>query len=309
MNGCMNTLTLQKMRYLVTIAEQGSFTRAAGVLFVSQPSLTKSIREIEEELGFPVFERTRKGVRVTRQGEEFLAYVRQILDQADLLQEKYMNQGPRKKQYCISAHHYSFAERAFIELVRSHQDDEFDFSFRETQTSEIVDDVAGMRSALGVMCLNNFNEPVLRRIFKERDLLFEEIAQVQPHVLVSVHHPLSGRRSLELDELAEYPHVSFEQGEHNSFYYAEELFNPAGHPRSIRVRDRATLFDLLLGGGCLYHQQWRLAPGAYRYPNHLHSPGRAGWRAYRHHSPPQSPARQAQPLLYRTTEKEPAGIT
>ena len=247
MNGCMNTLTLQKMRYLVTIAEQGSFTRAAGVLFVSQPSLTKSIREIEEELGFPVFERTRKGVRVTRQGEEFLAYVRQILDQADLLQEKYMTQGPRKKQYCISAHHYSFAVRAFIELVRSHQDDEFDFSFRETQTSEIVDDVAGMRSALGVMCLNNFNEPVLRRIFKERELLFEEITQVQPHVLVGVHHPLAGRRSLALDELAEYPHVSFEQGEHNSFYYAEELFNPSGHPRSIRVRDRATLFDLLLG--------------------------------------------------------------
>lgn len=247
MNGCMNSLTLQKMRYLVSVAENGSITKAARNLFVSQPSLTKTIHEIEDEIGFPIFDRTRTGIRTTRNGEEFLVYVRQVLDQADLLQEKYISQGPRKKQYCVSTLHYSFSVRAFIELVKKHQYDEFDFSIRETQMGEIIEDVASMKSALGVIYLNESNEKILEKTFKERDLVFEEIAEASPRIFLSINHPLALNESLSMEDLKEFPYVSFEHKEHDSFYMTEEMLNALDKSRHIRVRDRATLFDLLIG--------------------------------------------------------------
>lgn len=247
MNGCMNNLTLQKMRYLVSIAENGSITKAARMLFVSQPSLTKTIQEIEDEIGFPIFDRTHTGIRVTRNGEEFLVYVRQVLDHADILQEKYLSQGPCKKQYCVSTLHYSFAVRAFIELVKKHQYDEFDFSIRETQMGEIIEDVSTMKSALGVIYLNDSNEKILLKTFKERDLIFEELAEACPRIFMSINHPLAHNESLSLEDLKEYPYVSFEHKEHDSFYLTEEVLNALDKNQHIRVRDRATLFDLLIG--------------------------------------------------------------
>lgn len=247
MNSCLNNLTLQKMRYLVSIAENGSITKAARMLFVSQPSLTKTIQEIEDEIGFPIFDRTRTGIRITKNGEEFLVDVRQVLDHADILQEKYLSQGPRKKQYCVSTLHYSFAVRAFIELVKKHQYDEFDFSIRETQMGEVIEDVSTMKSALGVIYLNDSNEKILLKTFKERDLVFEEIAKACPRIFMSTNHPLAHHKSLSLEDLNDFPYVSFEHKEHDSFYLTEEMVNALDKNRHIRVRDRATLFDLLIG--------------------------------------------------------------
>lgn len=247
MNGCMTSLTLLKMRYLISIAECGSITKAAKTLFVSQPSLTKTIREIEEELGFPIFKRTRAGILLTRAGEEFLVYVQQVLDRADILQEKYLSTGPRKKQYCISTLHYSFAVRAFIELVKTYQQDEFEFSIRETQIGEIIEDVATMKSAIGIVYLNDSNEKILEKSFKERELIFLEICKTRPQILLSKEHPLAVKPELSLEELKDFPYVSFEHKEHDSFYINEEMLNSLHHSRHIRVRDRATLFDLLIG--------------------------------------------------------------
>ncbi|MGN0835899.1 MAG: LysR family transcriptional regulator [Akkermansia sp.] len=243
----MNTLTLQKMRYLVAVAEKGSITGAAGELFVSQPSLTKTIHEVEDEVGIRIFERSSKGISVTKKGEEFLAYVRQVLEQADLLQEHFLQQGARKRLFCISSQHYAFAVRAFADLVREYADDRYDFSFRETATYEIVEDVAEMKSALGILFLNDYNETVLRRLFKERNCVFEEVCAMQPHALLSRSHPLAQRESLLPEELAPYPYLCYEQGAHNSLYLAEEMCSGVEPSRTIRVRDRATLCNLLAG--------------------------------------------------------------
>lgn len=247
MNGCMTSLTLLKMRYLVSIAQCGSITKAAKNLFVSQPSLTKTIREIEEEIGFPIFQRTKSGILLTRSGEEFLVYVQQVLDRADILQEKYLSSAPRKKQYCISTLHYSFAVRAFIELVKTYQQDEFAFSIRETQIGEIIEDVATMKSAIGIVYINDTNEKILEKSFKERELLFLEVCKAHPQILLSKEHPLANQKELSLEELQDFPYVSFEHKEHDSFYINEEMLNSLHNSRSIRVRDRATLFDLLIG--------------------------------------------------------------
>lgn len=243
----MNTLTLQKMRYLVTVAEVGSVTGAAKALFVSQPSLTKTIHEIEDEVGFLVFKRTGRGITTTQKGEELLAYIRQVLDQANLLSEKFLQKRSRKRQFSISSQHYSFAVRAFADLIKSHADAEYDFSFRETETQVIIDDVAEMRSALGVLSINEFNATVLQRLFKERDCVFTEIVEATPHVFLSREHPLAGREYVRMKDLQAFPYLFYDQGRQTSLYFSEELFSTAEHAHKVRVSDRATLFNLLVG--------------------------------------------------------------
>lgn len=243
----MNTLTLQKMRYLVAVAEIGTVTGAAKALFVSQPSLTKTIREIEDEVGFLIYKRTGRGITTTQKGAEFLAYIRQVLEQAELLQGRFLQKGVRKRLFGISSQHYSFAVRAFADLIKAHEGDEYDFSFRETETHGIIDDVAEMRSALGILSVNDFNESVLRRLFRERDCEFTEVVEAKPHVFLCRDHPLAQKEYVRLRELQAYPYLFYDQGQHNSFYFSEELFSTEEHARKVRVSDRATLFNLLIG--------------------------------------------------------------
>lgn len=243
----MNTLTLQKMRYLVTVADIGSVTGAAKALFVSQPSLTKTIREVEDEVGFHIYKRTARGILTTHKGEEFLAYARQVLEQAELLQGKFLQRESGKRLFAISSQHYSFAVRAFADLIREHEGDMYDFSFRETETYAIIEDVAEMRSALGILYINEFNESVLKKLFRERDCVFTEIVEARPHVFLSREHPLADRSYVRLSDLQAYPYLFYDQGRHNSFYFSEELFSTEEHARKVRVSDRATLFNLLIG--------------------------------------------------------------
>lgn len=243
----MNTLTLQKMRYLVTVADIGSVTGAAKALFVSQPSLTKTIREVEDEVGFHIYKRTARGILTTHKGEEFLAYARQVLEQAELLQGKFLQKESGKRLFAISSQHYSFAVRAFADLIREHEGDMYDFSFRETETYAIIEDVAEMRSALGILYINEFNESVLKKLFRERDCVFTEIVEARPHVFLSREHPLADRSFVRLSDLQAYPYLFYDQGRHNSFYFSEEMFSTEEHARKVRVSDRATLFNLLIG--------------------------------------------------------------
>lgn len=240
-------MTLQQLRYAVTVAEKGTMTEAATELYISQPSLTKSVRELEKEMGIIIFERTNKGIAVSHDGEQFLAYARQVIEQANLLEEKYINKSGGKQQFCVSTQHYSFAVNAFVDLIQQYGTTEYDFSLRETQTYEIIEDVSSMKSEIGIIYINNFNEKILRKIMKIKELAFTELFVAKPHVFISNRHPLANRSSVTMEELQEYPYLSFEQGEHNSFYYSEEIFSTVQRKKNIRVRDRATLFNLLVG--------------------------------------------------------------
>ena len=181
-------MTLAQLKYVVTVAKAGTMTEAAKELFISQPSLTKSIKELEKEMHVRIFDRTNKGIVVSKDGEEFLAYARQVLEQAELLEEKYMNKSARKQEFCVSTQHYSFAVNAFVDLIKEYGQDDYDFSLRETQTYEIIDDVAKMRSELGILFLNEFNEVVLTKILKSHDLSFHPLFTARPHVFVSRSH-------------------------------------------------------------------------------------------------------------------------
>ncbi len=240
-------MTLQQLKYVITAADAGSISKASKLLFISQPSLTNAIKDLEEEMNISIFNRTNKGISISKEGEIFLGYARQVLEQAYLLEDKYLHQSKRKQQFCVSTQHYSFAVNAFVDLIKEYGHDEYDFSLRETQTYEIIDDVARMKSEIGVLYLNSFNEPVIRKILRTHQLMFHDLFTAKPHIFISSRHPLAKRERVSMEELHSYPYLSFEQGEHNSFYYSEEIFSSVNRSKNIRVRDRATLFNLLIG--------------------------------------------------------------
>ena len=240
-------MTLQQLKYVTTIANIGSISEAAKRLFVSQPSLTKAIKELEKEMGITIFDRTNKGITVSKEGERFLGYARQVLEQAALLEKQYKSQSGGKKQFSVSTQHYSFAVNAFVELLKGAEIDQYDVSLRETQTYEIIDDVAHMKSEIGLLYYNDFNRPVLEKLIHTNELTFTELFTAHPHIFIGKTHPLAHKEVVSMDELEEYPYISFEQGDHNSFYFSEEIFSTVVRPKHIRVRDRASLFSLLLG--------------------------------------------------------------
>ena len=240
-------MTLQQLKYVITVAETGTITEAANKLYISQPSLTNAVHELEKEMNIVIFNRTNKGISLSKEGEDFLGYARQVLEQAAILEDKYKKHDGGKKQFCVSTQHYSFAVNAFVDLIKQYGQEEYDFSLRETQTYEIIEDVAKMRSEIGILFLNDFNEAVIGKILKSHDLQFHLLFVAKPHVFISRKHPLAANSVIINKELEEYPYLSFEQGEHNSFYFSEEIFSASERKKNIRVRDRATLFNLLIG--------------------------------------------------------------
>ena len=240
-------MTLAQLKYIVTIADTGTISGAAKKLFISQPSLTEAVREIENEMGIKIFSRTNKGVILSAEGEEFLGYARQVIEQTNLIEERYLGGAPVRHQFCVSAQHYSFAVEAFVALLKEYGGEEYDFRIRETKTHEIIDDVAKLRSEVGVLYLNGFNETVLRKAFRQNDLAFTRLFIAKPHVFVSASGPLASKKVLTLEDLKPYPRLSYEQGEYNSFYFSEEILSTMESRKDIMVSDRATLFNLLIG--------------------------------------------------------------
>lgn len=240
-------MTLQQLRYVIEIVNCGSMNAAAEKLYVTQPSLSNAVKELEKELGIEIFLRSNRGISLSAEGAEFLGYARQVVEQAELLEQRYTDKKPPRRLFSVSTQHYAFSVNAFVNLIRDYNQNEYEFTLRETQTHDIIEDVKNLRSEIGVLYLNDFNEKVLLRILRESNLGFHPLFEAKPHVFVSNAHPLSGNASVRLEDLTPYPCLSFEQGVYNSFYYSEEILSTVYHPKSILVSDRATLFNLLIG--------------------------------------------------------------
>lgn len=239
-------MTLQQLKYAVTVAECGTISAAAEKLFISQPSLTAAIRELESEMGVTIFSRTNRGVIVSREGEEFLGYARQILSQAQLLQERFSGREQGEKRFAVSSQHFNFTVLAFSRLVQNFRGPRYSFHFRETTTYEVLEDVSQLRSEVGILALNEDNERFLRRMFGKLGLEFTELKRVQAELFVSAEHPLAGRRFVTVEDVSPYPCITFEQGEHNGQFFFEGLSAVAAQShKTICVRERATEYQLL----------------------------------------------------------------
>lgn len=240
-------MRIQQLEYLEMIAKTGSINEAAKKLFLTQPSLSNAIKELENEMGVQLLLRSKMGVTLTNDGREFLIYARQILDQVYLLEERYQQQSVRKQAFSVSAQHYAFVVHAFVELIRGVTTAEYQFTLRETETENILDDLTSFKSEIGVLYINDFNRQVMTKLFKEKDLVFTPLFVAQPHVFVGRQNPLTQKKIVQLEDLQEYPYLSYEQGDSNSFYFAEEILSTLEHKKSIKVSDRATIFNLMVG--------------------------------------------------------------
>ena len=247
--GTAINMTIMQLRYMIAISETGSLSRASEVLFVSQPSLTSSVKELERELGINIFNRGGKGMTLTADGAEFILYARQVCQMFDNLLDKYEKPGTLKKKFGVSAQHYSFAVKAFVEMTRNFDISEYDFALRETKTSEVIADVSSLKSEIGILYLSDFNRKILSKLFAASDIEFHSLIECKAYVYLWSGHPLADNKSVTMHELEKYPCLSFDQGENGSFYLAEELYSTREYQRAVKVSDRATMLNLMLGLG------------------------------------------------------------
>ena len=240
-------MTLQQLKYVITISKSGSMHTAADELFITQPNLSKAIKDLELEMGITIFNRTNKGVLLTDDGTKFLSYARQVVEQANLLEDIYKNKESIKRIFAISSQHYGFVVNAFVKLVETLGKDTYEFSLRECKTYDVINDVKDGRSELGVIYFSRFNSEIMKKVITSNGLSYEFLFEAKPHVLLSKNHPLANKERLTLDDLDAYPRLSYDQGLNNSFYYSEEPHALESVSKAIVVSDRATLFNILIG--------------------------------------------------------------
>ncbi len=240
-------ITLQQLQYFIEVAAEGSITAAADVLYVAQPTMSAAMKDLESRVGRDLLTRSARGVTLTTDGIEFLGYARQVVEQADLLEQRYLGRPPSRRLLGVSTQHYSFAVDAFVRMVRATSAAEYEFSLRETRTWDIIEDVRTLRSELGILFRNDFNRNVIDKLLRDSGLAFHPLFIAEPHIFISRRNPLASRRRATLDDLVGLPRLTFDQGANNSFYFAEEILSTLSSAQEIRVSDRATIFNLMIG--------------------------------------------------------------
>lgn len=240
-------MTLAQLKYIIVVAGENSLNDAAKKLYISQPSLSSAIKSLEKEIGFEVFLRSKHGITVTTKGAEFIGYARSVVEQYELLDARFISQTKVKKKFSVSMQHYTFAVNAFVELVKQYGMDEYEFEVHETKTYEVIENVKNQKSEMGILYVNQYNESVLMKLFAEYGLVFCPILTCDVFAYMWKGHPLAKKETVSLEELDQYPCFGFDQGEHNSFYFAEEVLSTYPYKQFIRANDRATLLNLMVG--------------------------------------------------------------
>ena len=240
-------ITLQQLQYFIEVAAGGSISAAADLLYVAQPTMSAAMRDLENRVGRELLTRSARGVTLTVDGVEFLGYARQVVEQAELLEQRYLGRPPSRRLLGVSAQHYSFVVDAFVRMVKAADAAEYEFSLRETRTFDIIEDVRTLRSELGILFRNDFNRNVIDKLLRDSGLAFHPLFLAEPHIFVSRRNPLASRSRATLDDLADLPRLTFDQGANNSFYFAEEILSTLSSRQEIRVSDRATIFNLMIG--------------------------------------------------------------
>ena len=241
------SVTLQQLHYFIEVAAEGSISAAADLLYISQPTMSAAMKDLETRVGRSLLLRSARGVTLTTDGAEFLGYARQVIEQVALLEQRYLDRPPSRRLLGVSAQHYSFVIDAFIRMVKSSGAAEYEFSLRETRTWDIIEDVRTLRSELGILYRNDFNRNVIDKLLRDSGLAFHPLFLAEPHIFISRKNPLAARERITLADLADSPRLTFDQGANNSFYFAEEILSTLSSKQEIRVSDRATIFNLMIG--------------------------------------------------------------
>ena len=240
-------MTLQQMYYLITIADNHSMNKAADKLFIAQPTITSAVRDAEKEIGMQIFHRTHKGVIPTSEGKVFLDKIKKVIQQYEEIMETYDDKKKYRRKFAVSMQHYSFAVKAFIEMAKHYDSNQFDLALRETTTAKVINDVSSLKSEIGILYICETNQRVMNRLFRENELEFNSLIECPASVYLARSHPLANKEKLTFEELAPYPCMSFEQGSETEIFFAEELLTEHIYQKTVKATDRATMMNLIEG--------------------------------------------------------------
>ena len=238
-------MNINQLKYVIETATSSSMREAAKKLFVSQPALSSSIRELEEELGISIFERTNKGISLTDEGREFIGYAKMVSSQYSILEDRYLSKNAGKERFSVSTQHYSFAVRAFTAVVRRYMPEKYAFSIHETKTKEVLDDVRNFKSEVGIISFSRSNENVIKKLFRDYSLEFTPLMRRETYIYVWKDHAFAGREEISIEEMKDYPCVSFDQSSDSNFYISEEAMADYTFDKVIKSDDRATTMEIL----------------------------------------------------------------
>ncbi len=243
-------MNINQLKYVLEVAASSSMREASTGLYISQPALSASIRELEEELGILIFERTNKGISLTDAGRDFLSYAKKAVGQYEILEDRYLSKDSDKERFSVSTQHYNFSIKAFTDLIKKMKPEKFVFSIHETKTKEVLDDVRSLKSEVGIISFSGSNEAVIKKLFRDYGLVFEPLMQRETYVYVWKNHKLAGRKEISIEEMKEYPCVSFDQSSDSNFYLTEEAMADYEFEKMIKSDDRATSMEIIaeLGG-------------------------------------------------------------
>lgn len=243
-------MNINQIKYVLEVAASSSMREAATRLYISQPALSASIRELEEELGILIFERTNKGITLTDEGREFITYAKKAASQYEILEDRYLSGNRGKERFSVSTQHYNFAIKAFTATIKEMEPEAYVFSIHETKTREVLEDVRSMKSEVGVVSFSGTNEGVIKKLFKEYQLEFVPLMRKETYCYVWKNHKFAGRKEISLEELKDYPCISFDQSDDSNFYLNEEAMADYDFEKMIKSDDRATTMELIadLGG-------------------------------------------------------------
>lgn len=251
-------MTLQQFKYIVEISKHNSISKAASALYVTQPSISKAVQELESDLGITILDRTNKGVVFTKEGTELLFYAKMILEQAKSVIYHFNKQKTTDLiKLSISSQHYGFAIEAVAKLMNYFAEQKYELTVREGKTTKVIDDVCASRSILGILSLTDLNKGLFERYFISNSLVFTTLASLKQHVFLRKEHPLANFKSITLEQLRNYPYLTYQQDD-VLLHFAEEAINLDNISKLVYLKDRGAMNNLLsntngynLGTGCI----------------------------------------------------------
>ena len=243
-------MNINQLKYVLEVASSSSMREASTKLFVSQPALSASIHELEEELGILIFERTNKGISLTDAGREFLSCAKKAVGQYEVLEERYLSRDSGKEHFSVSTQHFNFPIKAFTDVIREMKPEKYIFSIHETKTREVLEDVRSLKSEVGIVSFSGSNEALIKKFFRDYQLDFTPLMKRDTYVYVWKGHPLAEREEISIEEMEDYPFISFDQSDDSNFYLTEEAMADHDFDKMIKSDDRATSMEIIaeLGG-------------------------------------------------------------
>lgn len=237
-------MNIQQLRYVVAIANSGTFREAAEKMYVSQPSLSISVRDLEKELGFKIFRRTSSGTFLTRRGMEFYEKSQELVKGFDIFQNQYANPEEEKDEFSVASQHYDFLPPTITAFSERYPDYK-NFRIFESTTVQILDEVAQGDSEIGIIYLNNQNKKGIMQRVEKLGLEVIELIPFHTHIYLREGHPLAQKEELVMEDLADLPTVRFTQEKDEYLYYSENFVDTSASSQMFNVTDRATLNGIL----------------------------------------------------------------